>query len=307
MSIKNHDSLFKGLFSVRENLQDLIRGTLPREILGKVHLETLEYDTTEYVDQELGAHFKDISCNVRYGDGQIKVSLLYEHKSHPERNVHLQLLQYILNVWENQSDNRQELTPVICVVFYHGKQRWIHAELLKNVSRELRRYVPMFDYVLLDTKDIEDHAIIQHFKAPGVRILVLLLKHYANLIGFILENPELVREIFKEFELIEETTIHRFVLYLFHVSGENPDVFDKIMKTVSPESSDILEVYRAKFIEEGIRQGIEQGIEKGIEQGLMKIAWNMISKGYPDDQIAEITGLGIENIQSLRDSPKPVS
>ena len=80
------------------------------------------------------------------------------------------------------------------------------------------------------------------------------------------------------------------------MSGEDPDLFDKVMKTVSPESKDILEVYRARFIEEGIQQG--------IEQGLVKIARNMISKGYSDDQIAEITGLGIESVQSLRDSLK---
>lgn len=62
---------------MKENLQDLIQGTLPREIISKVHLDTLEYDPTEYVDPELAPYFKDIACNVRYGDKQIKISLLY--------------------------------------------------------------------------------------------------------------------------------------------------------------------------------------------------------------------------------------
>jgi len=34
-----HDSLFKGLFSVRENLLDLIKGTLPGELLEKLDLK----------------------------------------------------------------------------------------------------------------------------------------------------------------------------------------------------------------------------------------------------------------------------
>jgi len=102
MSNKKHDLLFKGLFSVKKHLQDLVRGTLPRDILGKVHLDTLEYDPTEYVDREMGARFKDICFNVLYGNDRIKIALIYEHKSYPEKRVYLQLLQYILNVWEKQ-------------------------------------------------------------------------------------------------------------------------------------------------------------------------------------------------------------
>ncbi|MCP4314442.1 MAG: Rpn family recombination-promoting nuclease/putative transposase, partial [Bacteroidetes bacterium] len=77
-----HDSFFKNMFSVKENLQDLLQGTLPREVINKVHLDTLEYDPTEYVDRELDPYFRDINCNMLYGDKQIKISLLYEHKSY---------------------------------------------------------------------------------------------------------------------------------------------------------------------------------------------------------------------------------
>ena len=62
-----HDSFFKNMFSVKENLQDLLQGTLPREVISRVHLETLEYDPTEYVDQELDPYFRDINCNMLYG------------------------------------------------------------------------------------------------------------------------------------------------------------------------------------------------------------------------------------------------
>ena len=150
-----HDSFFKSLFSVKENLQDLLQGTLPPEIISGVHLDTLEYDPTEYVDKELAPYFKDISCNMRYGDKQIKISLLYEHKSYPAKNIHLQLLRYMLNVWENQEGNMQKLTPVIAIVFYHGKSKWTRSEMVKGVPKELKRYIPLFDYVLFDTKDIE--------------------------------------------------------------------------------------------------------------------------------------------------------
>ncbi len=287
-----HDSFFKSLFSVKENLQDLLQGTLPREIISRVHLNTLEYDPSEYVDRELAPYFKDITCNMRYGDKRIKISLLYEHKSYPAKKIHLQLLRYILNVWESQEGDRQELTPVIAIVFYHGKQRWTRQEIVKNIPEELKRYVPLFDYVLFDTKDIEDHAIIQHFKRPNVKIGVWFMKRSDNLIGFIQENPLLAREILREIRNIEKTNIQKIVFYLYNVSGIAPEKIDQIMKTISPEAKDAFDEFRIRLI--------EQGIEKGIKQGLKEIAVNMITKGYSDEQIAEITNLSIKRIQILR-------
>ncbi|MEN8227901.1 MAG: Rpn family recombination-promoting nuclease/putative transposase [Bacteroidota bacterium] len=283
-----HDSFFKSLFSVKDNLQDLLQGTLPQEVISRVHLDTLEYDPTEYVDQELAPYFKDITCNMRYGDKQIKISLLYEHKSHPVKNIHLQLLRYILNVWENQEGDKQELTPVICIVFYHGKLKWARSEIVESIPEELKRYVPLFDYVLFDTKDIEDHAIIRHFKRPNVKIGVWFLKRSDNLIGFMQENPILAREILQEISDVEKTLIYRFVLYLYNVSGMPPEKIYKIMKTISPETTDAFEEYRTRIF------------EQGIEQGLKEIAMNMIAKEYADEQIAEITKLSIKRIRVLR-------
>jgi predicted transposase/invertase (TIGR01784 family) len=287
-----HDRFFKNMFSVKENLQDLLQGTLPRELLNKVHLDTLEYDPTEYVDRELDPYFRDINCNILYGDKQIKISLLYEHKSYPSKSINLQLLRYILNVWESQAGSKQELIPVIAIVFYHGKKRWNRQEIVKNIPEELKRFVPLFDYVLFDTKDIEDHAIIQHFKRPNVKIGVWFMKRSDNLIGFIQENPLLAREILREIRNIEKTNIQRILFYLYNVSGIAPEKIDQIMKTISPESKDVFEEYRIRLI--------EQGIEKGIEQGLKETAVNMITKGYSDEQITEITKLSVKRIQILR-------
>ncbi len=97
-----HDSLFKSMFSIKENMQDLLQGTLPYDIVNNFKLDTIIFDPTEYVDEKLSPYFRDISCNIMYGESNTKISLLYEHKSFPSKNIHLQLLRYILNVWENQ-------------------------------------------------------------------------------------------------------------------------------------------------------------------------------------------------------------
>ena len=59
----------------------------------------------------------------------------------------------------------------------------------------------------------------------------------------------------------------------------------------------------AQGIEQGIEQGMKQGIEQGIEQGKkserLQNARKMIEKGIPPTDIADITGLSLEEINRL--------
>ncbi len=279
-----HDALFKSMFLVKENLQDLLLGTLPKEVLQGLKPETLEYDPSEYVDEELSPYFKDISCNLKYGYRNIKISLLYEHKSYPDKNIHLQLLRYILNVWENQVANKQELTPVITMVFYHGKRKWTDAGFVKNVPEELKRFVPFFDYALFDTKEIEDHAIIQHFKRPTVKVAVWFMKRSDNLIDFIQQNPALAREMFKQLEQADQNIIQKLTLYLQEVSNVEPNKLDEIMQTVSQQK----------------QHPFSNALRKFEQSGINRIVINMIKKGYSDTQINEVTDFSIQEIQKIR-------
>ena len=59
-----------------------------------------------------------------------------------------------------------------------------------------------------------------------------------------------------------------------------------------------------KEIEENknVKIAREQGIKQGIEQNKKEIAKNMLKKGYPIDEIIEISGLSIEVINSLKEN-----
>ena len=67
-------------------------------------------------------------------------------------------------------------------------------------------------------------------------------------------------------------------------------------------------------VEQGIDQGIELGIERGIEQGIElgaeqgaetkagEIALNLLKMGLSVEQIADSTGLTVEEIEEIRDN-----
>lgn len=55
--------------------------------------------------------------------------------------------------------------------------------------------------------------------------------------------------------------------------------------------------------EEGLERGLEQGLEKGLEQGRneerLQLIRKMVSRGMMPDLISDMTGLTIEEIETL--------
>ncbi len=120
-----HDKFFKSLFSKKEGVIEFISKTISPEIIEKLDFNTLTIDKTEYLDKRLNSSFSDLVYNCQYGSiGNVKISLLFEHKSQAEKFPHFQLLGYMLRIWELQIKQQKELTPIIPIVFYHGKKKW---------------------------------------------------------------------------------------------------------------------------------------------------------------------------------------
>ena len=56
---------------------------------------------------------------------------------------------------------------------------------------------------------------------------------------------------------------------------------------------------REEGLEQGLERGLEQGLEKGLEQGRKQLVCEMVSRGMTPDLISEMTGLSLEEIETL--------
>ncbi len=292
-----HDSLFKSMFTIKENMQDLLQGTLPNEIVHNFKLDSLTFDPTEYVDEKLSPYFRDISCNIFYGETNTKISLLYEHKSFPSKSIHIQLLRYMLNVWEKQLANKTELTPFITMVFYHGKRKWNEDSFYQNIPEELKPFTPLFDNVLYNTNKVEDNAILKHFQNQEVQITIWFMKHGSNIIKLIPENIQLARTMLANNDQIPPEHFQKLALYLYQVADVEPEKIIEVMSTISSHTKDAFDEVRNRFIQQGVKQGIHRGETKAKEQNALR----MIKKGFDDKTIAEITNLSHKRIKELRE------
>ncbi|GEM_PF-6813327 len=95
-----HDKYFKTIFSKKETMRGFVLNILP-DIAPFLRLETLKLDTDSYVDKNLQTHFSDLvySCESE-NFKSVKIALLLEHKSYAVKNSYLQLLNYMLKIWE---------------------------------------------------------------------------------------------------------------------------------------------------------------------------------------------------------------
>ena len=54
--------------------------------------------------------------------------------------------------------------------------------------------------------------------------------------------------------------------------------------------------------EEGISIGLEQGLERGAYQKALETARKLITRGYAPEEIADVSGLTLSQVQELLDS-----
>ena len=99
-----HDKFFKETFSLRDNVIDFLKGTFPEEIFKKLDLSTLTRDNNSYIDEELKEHFSDIVYTCSCKDKELKITLLFEHKSYSVPCPYLQLLKYLLKRYQRKGE-----------------------------------------------------------------------------------------------------------------------------------------------------------------------------------------------------------
>ncbi len=91
MKITNpHDKYFKEVFSNTEDAIAFLKRSLPQELAGNIDFDKLKPLKDSYIDEELKENFSDLVFSTTYkGKTEILITLLFEHKSRPERYPHL--------------------------------------------------------------------------------------------------------------------------------------------------------------------------------------------------------------------------
>ncbi len=299
--MNEHDKLFKEIESDKENAIDLIEAIFPRDVLCELILDTLTIDTNSYVDKKLKEYYTDLVYNCKsMNNVEIKISLLFEHKSYKPDNEYLQLLRYITNIWSYQEKNKQNLTLIIPVIFYHGEENWKYRPItnfFKDYNKKLYRFLPGFDYVITDICQYDDNKIKNELVKRDINKALFMLFKYINNEALLVEK---LYEIFLELKNYidkeeEQNKILSIITYIMELTEISPEQLTEIMKRISLSKGEVVMTTAMKLRLEGKLEGEKEG----KKEGRIEAAKKMFELGSNMDFVMKVTNLSEQELLEL--------
>lgn len=153
----SHDSFFRSLLADNQMALNYFESALPERIIQLLDLSTLKRAPDSYVSSELEKTMSDVvyTCRRVDGKGSVAICLLVEHKSSPDKFTPVQVGGYLFSGYQHQIKQRQkEPTPIIPILFYHGKKKWEYwtlDRLFDGLDEELLGFIPKFEYIFTPT------------------------------------------------------------------------------------------------------------------------------------------------------------
>ncbi len=283
-SKSKHAEFFEKVFSDRFNALDFIKGIFPQHILKHLNLRHLKRDTVSYVSEDLKRFFSDAVYTCPLKNANLRISILFEHKSSSTMRVHFQLLRYMLRIWDINIENKEPLSIVIPVVVYHGKRKWHNKPMTAyfgDIPGFLKCFIPDFDYLLADLSAYSDEEINSGlFNRAPLIIAASVMKHIFDEKQF----ETILKAIFSDKSpFLSKTAGLSFLkvlsLYIIDSTKIPTENYYSILGEVSQEARDI-----------GMTTG-ELLRKEGVEKAKIETIERMLEKGYNWPEITDITDI----------------
>jgi predicted transposase/invertase (TIGR01784 family) len=291
--------------------RDFIENYLPEPILKIIDLNELEIQNSSHVDEELNEVFSDLLFRTKIDQRDGYLYFLFEHKSYPDRMVALQLLTYMVRIWNQKVNKRIDthIPMIIPMVVCHGETKWKispkFSDLILNfdtLPEEVKQMIPDYRYQLYDLSQFSDEDI------KGKAELMIALSVARDI--FKKSGEEFLETIFKAARALaeldeKETGLQYFETYMRYILTTGPKLTKEQLTTVIKqlavtykEGSEVTMTLAEVLREEGF----EEGIEKGEIKTLIKMAIKLLTQKFgvmPAEYSEAIAKLNATNLETL--------
>ena len=142
---------------------------------------------------------------------------LIEHKTYIDYNITMQILRYMVYIWDDYAREMEQkkaagesvLTAgrkgfqypfILPIVYYEGKKRWTSSMTFGervNTPQGLEQYIPDFSYLLVSLKDFSNEELLAKKDAISVVMMFNKLQDAADLEKIRQVSPEEIEEILR--------------------------------------------------------------------------------------------------------------
>jgi predicted transposase/invertase (TIGR01784 family) len=225
------------------------------------------------------------------------IYILFEHKCWQDWFVSLQLLKYMVRIWElflKQNKDAQYLPVIVPLVLYHGQPKWELSQDFISLFEDpagFEPYIPDFIFNLQDVSHMPDEGIQG---SPLLRMILTTFKY--------IQSPKIrnkLWDIFKLFlELDDKDNISEYlevlVTYLVNSSGKltEEELQEPVNRLIEEGGADMQTIFE---------KWIEKGVEKGIDKGKWDMVMNLLREGIPIDIIEKTSGFTAAQINEFKE------
>lgn len=313
-----HDKLYRDLLNNKKEfylfLQDFFHYLLP-------------YDITKYNRNFILHDYSNNYSDIVYKLKKLPVYLLIEHQSYIDYSIPYRIYQYYHCILEDSIDAKHlktknhQIPLVTPIILYTGSKPW---NFVTNFQEQ------QFDYAYNGNLDNGKLSLSYNFiNIHDFSKEELLNMHsmiaYAMAIDKCNNVSELMDTIYLVYDICsneQKKYLYRMVVYLLKPIIPKEIYLDLLKKFNRKEETYMEELiermkkdmeYRRKKAEQegleqglergmqqGIQQGIQQGMQQGMTEGIIKTAKKMLIRNMSLEDIADITGLTIQEIKNLK-------
>ncbi|MDO4765722.1 MAG: Rpn family recombination-promoting nuclease/putative transposase [Eubacteriales bacterium] len=308
-----HDIFFKENMGKKEVMADFLQSYLPEDIVVLLDCDSLVAIEPKHISPKLELSEADLLFQLTIQGLPCYVLVLMEHKSYQDRYTPLQMMQYMMEIWQHDLSEKRTFSPVLPIVFYQGAKKWeypqIRDSLPKDMPIELLPFLPIYRTLFYD------FSLESKLELKGRKLELL---SYLQTIRTIYQQDRLIfeketLEIFKVLHHFEEDIFLEYLeKTITYISATRQDVeddtiIDLVKKTGGNTMETIIDRLERRGELRGRLAGRQQGILEGRIEGKLEgekleklaIAREMKRDGFSIDKIMQYTKLSEEEILAL--------
>ena len=273
-----NDRAFKEVF-LNPNNSDLLKALL--EFILKIKIDKLEIKKTELLSGNVNIKDKRVDAIVHTGNKKIEIEINSQNKDY----LHTRSTAYICNIYQSNAsvgDTYNEDTDIIQVNLTWGLGRNNdEMKIYKIMNEKGELYVKNF---IIYEINMDYYDKIWYSKNEDE------IKKNQYMIMLDLDKKELEN-------MPKDDIVDKYITNVTIVN-DNPE-FQKYMS----EEEDKKKIQNS-LLSEARENGINDGISKGASQEKVNIAKNMLNKSISIEDISDITGLSVEEIENIKNNMK---
>ena len=322
------DVYFKTCMSNLSLARDFLSTNLPEPIKQRIRIETLNLAPQEYITAALRQKTVDIVYTVQLNNEQDELGflmVLIEHQTKPQRKMPLRMLESMLTIMRQASDNHPDkdqsplpvVIPIILSNYPHPYPYSVRfLDLFDHNNQPLMAELLNNDLPLMDLASTPDDTLVSYLRAS---VMLIALKHCKK-IALEALLPLLKKSIhqllkIKGVDPDEASQIVKNLLYFVYNNAadvsSNPDDTNRVLVAFEQElpihTGEVIMTLSERY-EEQIKMSAQQamiegrleGKLEGIEDNTRRVAINMLKMGMNEQQICQCTDIPIDKLDAIK-------